>query len=440
MSERTPSCATGATSTHPPKVRLGEVATYINGYAFKPTDWSDVGKPSIRIQDLTGNSYQMNRFLGSIPEKYDVVKGDVLISWSASLGVYVWNREDALLNQHIFKVIFDEQNVDKRYFFHQVGSILKMAASEAHGCTMKHLTKPVFDALPFVLPPLVEQQQIATRLDRICEIVEKRKAQLAQLQQLVKSRFVEMFGDPVANEMRWPMVAMNDVLESIGNGRSFVCESFPRIGENPAILKLGAATWGEYRPEENKALKHGDSFFPDCEVKADDLLFTRKNTLELVGKCAYVRATPPKLMLPDLIFRLETNDQIDKVYLASLINCDRFRGEVRKLASGSAGSMPNISKARLLALRIILPPLALQREFAAFVAKVDRLEAAVKKGLAAAERLYRQQLQEVFDIADNIADNIGDHRTRDHRTRDHRTRDHRTRDNMPQPQLLKEGL
>ena len=92
--------------------------------------------------------------------------------------------------------------------------------------------------------------------------------------------------------------------------------------------------------------------------------------------------------------------------------------------------MPNISKARLLALRIILPPLALQREFAAFVAKVDRLEAAVKKGLAAAERLYRQQLQEVFDIADNIADNIGDHRTRDHRTRD----------NMPQPQLLKEGL
>ena len=191
MSERTPSCATGATSARRLKVRLGEVATYINGYAFKPTDWSDVGKPIIRIQDLTGNSYQMNRFVGRISEKYDVVKGDVLISWSASLGVYVWNREDALLNQHIFKVIFDKQNVDKRYFFHQVGSILKMAASEAHGCTMKHLTKPVFDALPFVLPTLVEQQQIAAKLDRIGEIIEKRKAQLAQLQQLVKSRFVE---------------------------------------------------------------------------------------------------------------------------------------------------------------------------------------------------------------------------------------------------------
>ena len=181
----------GAESDSWPRVRLGDVATYVNGYAFKPTDWSDVGRPIIRIQDLTGNTYQMNRYVGNIPEKYEVIKGDVLISWSASLGVYVWDREDAFLNQHIFKVVFDKADVDKRYFFHQVALILRKSTCEAHGCTMKHLTKPVFDALQFVLPPLAEQRRIASKLDQLCDIVAKRKAQLVQLQQLVKSRFVE---------------------------------------------------------------------------------------------------------------------------------------------------------------------------------------------------------------------------------------------------------
>ena len=174
-----------------PRVRLGDVATYVNGYAFKPTDWSSAGRPIIRIQDLTGNSYQMNRYSGNVPEKYEVIKGDVLISWSASLGVYIWDREDAFLNQHIFKVVFDKEDIDKRYFFHQVSLILRKSAFEAHGCTMKHLTKPVFDALQFVLPPLAIQRRIAAKLDLLCDIVAKRKNQLSQLNQLVKSRFVE---------------------------------------------------------------------------------------------------------------------------------------------------------------------------------------------------------------------------------------------------------
>lgn len=181
----------GAESNTWPCVRLGDVATYVNGYAFKPTDWSSAGRPIIRIQDLTGNSYQMNRYSGNVPEKYEVIKGDVLISWSASLGVYIWDREDAFLNQHIFKVVFDKADIDKRYFFHQVSLVLRKSTFEAHGCTMKHLTKPVFDALRFVLPPLAIQRRIAAKLDRICDIVAKRKDQLSQLNQLVKSRFVE---------------------------------------------------------------------------------------------------------------------------------------------------------------------------------------------------------------------------------------------------------
>ena len=164
--------------------KLGDIATYINGYAFKPQDWSDEGIPIIRIQDLTGNSYQANRYNGEYASKYEVNDGDVLISWSASLGVYIWHGKKAVLNQHIFKVVFDKERISKDFFVHQVGLILENAASDAHGATMKHLTKPVFDALPFYLPPYEKQCEIAEVLDKVTSLISLRNQQLAKLDEL----------------------------------------------------------------------------------------------------------------------------------------------------------------------------------------------------------------------------------------------------------------
>ena len=250
--------------------RLGDVATYINGYAFKPSDWSNVGVPIIRIQDLTGNSYQANRYNGEYAKKYEVLPGDVLISWSASLGVYVWSGEKAVLNQHIFKVVFDKCDVDKSFFVHQVRNILEKAATSAHGATMKHLTKPIFDALPFYLPTLEEQNQIAAVLDKVSDLIAKRQAQLDKLDLLVKARFVEMFGDPVSNPKDWPLCPLCNCLIKIENGKSLVCANEARAGIVPGILKLSAATYGDYRPEENKAMLDASMFLDSAEVHADD--------------------------------------------------------------------------------------------------------------------------------------------------------------------------
>lgn len=170
--------------------KLGEVATYINGYAFKPEDWSDKGRPIIRIQNLTGSSDTINRYDGEIASKYEINDGDVLISWSASLGVYVWHGEQAVLNQHIFKVAFDKEDVSKKFFVYQVESVLEKAANEAHGATMKHLTKKVFDNLPFYLPSREEQEKIASKLEQVSKLIECRKLQLEKLDELVKSKFM----------------------------------------------------------------------------------------------------------------------------------------------------------------------------------------------------------------------------------------------------------
>lgn len=216
------------------------------------------------------------------------------------------------------------------------------------------------------------QAEIVKRLDSVKAILSLREQELNALDELIKARFVELFGNPVSNQMEWNKVELSKCLTSIDNGKSFVCEIGSRVGKEPAILKLSAATYGCYKPEENKAMIDADQFNENAEVHSGDLLFTRKNTPELVGMCAYVYDTPGKLMMPDLIFRLNTSEQCDKIFLWKLINHDLFRPCIENIATGSAKSMSNISKERLLRLKIILPPIELQQQFASFVAQIDK--------------------------------------------------------------------
>lgn len=205
-----------------------------------------------------------------------------------------------------------------------------------------------------------------------------------------------MFGDSVTNDKRWEKVPLSACLESIDSGKSFVCDAVARQGNWPAVLKLSAATYGFYRPEENKAMLDEMQFVEDFAVRAGDLLFTRKNTPELVGMCTYVYDTPSRLMMPDLIFRLNTTHGCNKVFLWKLINHDLFRDCIQAIATGSAKSMSNISKERLLRLEIILPPLNLQGQFAAFVSRTDKSKLAVKKSLEELKLLKKSLMQQYF--------------------------------------------
>jgi len=223
-----------------------------------------------------------------------------------------------------------------------------------------------------------------------------RKKQIDELDNLTKSRFVEMFGDPISNSKGWAKKELNQCLINIENGKSFVCDTRSREGIYPAVLKLSAATYGEYKPAENKAVTQELMFTKKTEVKAGDLLFTRKNTPDLVGMCAYVYSTAPNLMMPDLIFRLNTNDLCNKIYLWKLINLDRFRIKITDLASGSAKSMSNISKERLMKLVIPVPPIEKQLKFADFVQQVDKQKFEVQKAINETEELLNSLIQKYF--------------------------------------------
>lgn len=333
------------------------------------------------------------------PLKIDTYSYDcecVLVAGNGDLNVkYYKGKFDAYQRTYII----ENNKTDKLYmpylFYFMLGYV-KELRKQAIGGVIKYiklcnLTDAIID-----LPSICKQQEIAKCLERMSNIISEQNRLVEIVNILTRSRFVEMFGNPILNLKGWERVLLDECLESIDNGKSFVCKATARVGEKPAILKLSAVTYGIYRPEENKEIIVQNDFVEGAEVHEGDLLFTRKNTPELVGMAAYVVSTPPKLMMPDLVFRLNTKNNCNKIFLWQLINHDLFRKQIQNIASGSAKSMSNISKERLGKLSIYLPPIDKQNEFAEFVLQVNKLISTIQKSIDELQILFDSLMQKYF--------------------------------------------
>ena len=345
--------------------KLGDIASYINGYAFKPEDRGSEGLPIIRIQDLTGNSYDLGFYNGDYPEKIEINDGDVLISWSASLGVYVWNRGKALLNQHIFKVAFDKIDINKSYFVYAVRRKLDEMASKTHGATMKHIVKKDFDATQIPYPSLEEQAEIAANLDRVSRIIEARKEELNKLDALIKARFVELFGDPMINNKGFELRKYGELFELNAGGTPSKAKSeywndgtISWIGSNMCQNTYIYENDGNYITEEGMAHSSARIFPIDTVLIA------------LVG------ATIGKTAL--LKFETTTNQNVlgirkirENGYLPEFVFY-YTQGLYQKFLNIGDGGFAMASKGFISELPIPVVDVHLQEEFSAFAEQVDK--------------------------------------------------------------------
>ena len=371
--------------------KLGEVATYINGYAFKPQDWSDKGVPIIRIQDLTGNSYQANRYNGEYASKYEVNDGDVLISWSASLGVYIWHGEKAVLNQHIFKVVFDKERISKDFFVHQVGLILENAASDAHGATMKHLTKPVFDSLPFYLPPYEKQCEIAKVLNKVTDLISLRKQQLAKLDELVKAQFVEMFGNIIRNDKSWPIHNFSDIASS-RLGKMLDAKQQTGKYSYPYLANFNVQ-WFSFNVDNLNQMDFNEAEQKEYELRGGDLLVCEGGE---IGRCAVWHNEIQPCFFQKALHRVRCNRQlVQPDYLAWWFKYNCNHGGFAEIA-GAKATIAHLPGIKLKQLQVALPPLSLQNEFAAFVERVDQQKQTVQQSLEKLELMKKALMQEYF--------------------------------------------
>jgi type I restriction enzyme S subunit len=249
-----------------------------------------------------------------------------------------------------------------------------------------------------LLPPIEDQIRIAHLLGKVEGLITQRKQHLQQLDDLLKSVFLEMFGDPVRNEKGWGKKQFSELLDDIESGKSPKCEAREAAADEWGVLKLGAVTRCRFDENENKALPQDVLPSVRDEVKAGDLLFSRKNTYDLVAACAYVFKARPKLLMPDLIFRFvfKKNAEINPIFIWKLLICDSQRKRIQSLAAGAAGSMPNISKANLKTVLLPIPPWPLQNQFATIVEKVEDIKSHYQQSLTDLEALYGALSQQAF--------------------------------------------
>ena len=328
-------------------IKLGEIATYINGYAFKPKDRGREGLPIIRIQDLTGNSNDKGFYKGKYPSKIEINNGDILISWSASLGVYIWNSGRALLNQHIFKVVFDKKAIDRDYFVYAVQFSLNKMKQLTHGATMKHVVKKDFENVSIPYPSLTEQRKIACILDKLKKSMSKRLQELKKLDELIKARFVEMFGDPVINNKNIKNQKLGDV----------------------CFLKAGEFTSSKtISPVKTSINKY--PCFGGNGIRGYVNNYTHQGNYSLIGRqgalCGNVKFATGKFRNTEHAILVSPKIEINSRWLFELLNLEKLN----RFKSGAA--QPGLAVKTLNEVTIPVPGLKLQNEFANFVQQVDK--------------------------------------------------------------------
>lgn len=346
-------------------IKLGDVATYINGYAFKPEDRGEVGLPIIRIQDLTGNAYDLGFYNGDYPKRIEINDGDVLISWSASLGVYVWNRGRALLNQHIFKVEFDKVNIDKSYFVYAVRQKLAEMAMKTHGATMKHIVKKDFEETLIPYPSQKKQIEIGTNLDKIANIIAARKQQLELLDELVKARFVEMFGD--CNNL----ISMEDVCSIITDGT----HQPPKFQESgiPFILVSNLSNNTiTYNTEKYISEETYSALYKRTPIEIGDLLLS---TVGSYGHPAVVTEDTRFLFQRHIAYLKPKREIVNSFYLHSALLAPDGQRQIEEKIKGIAQKTLNLSEIRKIMIPV--PEIEEQNEFADFVKRIDKSKVSI---------------------------------------------------------------
>ena len=378
------------------KKRLGDIATYVNGYAFKPSDRGAKGLPIIRIQDLTGNSYDLGYYDGIYPEKIEINDGDILISWSGSLGIYIWNHGKALLNQHIFKVVFDKGDVNKQYFVFAVQYKLQEMMAKTHGATMKHIVKKDFDNTLIPFPALEAQSEIADILLRVNAIISVRKKQIKMLDELIKSRFIEMFGDPISNNFGWKQSLLCEVTSKIGSGAT------PRGGKE------------SYQAEGITFIRsmnvHDGRFEYKDLAHITDEQATQLNNVIVEEGDVFINITGASVarscIVPSNILPARVNQHVaiircirgclHPVFANNMFLNDRFKRRLLDIGDFGGATRQAITKQQLKNLVVILPPMNLQHKFAAFVAQTDKSKLIIQKSLDELETLNKALMQKYF--------------------------------------------
>ena len=267
--------------------------------------------------------------------------------------------------------------------------------------------------LKIALPPIEIQGKIASKLDELLSELDKGVESLRIAQQQLKiyrqSVLKWAFAGSLTNKNLkegelpegWEMDRLGNYIEGIDAGRSYKCDERPPSGGEIGIVKVSSVTWGYFDDNESKTCFSNDLFNPKYKINVGDFLFSRANTIELIGACVIVHKMSKNLMLSDKILRISVPENLLKKYMLYYLRCPSGRKEIENRSTGNQESMRNIGQEKIKQIEFPYCPQADQIEVVESIESrlsvADKLEETIVQSLQQAEPLRRSILKKAFE-------------------------------------------
>lgn len=331
-------------------------------------------------------------------------KGDILLEKSGGSD-----------RQPVGRVVYFDGQADK-YGFNNFTSALRISdltmwnpkyifyalyANYHHGGTRKyenkttglHNLKVDLFIRSFSVPyaTLIKQNEIVKKLDLFNHLENVCEVQLQKLDELIKSRFLEMFGEPWVNDKEFPCYSVGQVAESVTYGTSAPASD---SGQYEYLRMNNLTDNGQLDLSDLKRIDMSDEQAEKYMVKKGDILFNRTNSIDLVGKTALFNLNNPMIIAGYLI-RIRLSDKVNPVYFVAYMNMPYMKEKLRNIAKGAV-NQANINSKELKSIQILIPPLSLQNEYCNFVLSIDKSKMAVQKSLDELETLKKSLMQTYF--------------------------------------------
>ena len=362
--------------------KLGELGKIITGNTPKTSDAQNYESNDIcfvKPSDFTDNEiteiHQSEFYISAYAkDKARVLPTDsILVTCIGIIGKVAINKVPCAFNQQINAIIPERKICDPRYVAYAIQNVQPQMQNTANAAVVPILNKTRFSNIEIPLPSLETQKQIVEFLDKVTSLISLRKQQLAKLDELVKARFVEMFGEPMSNPMGWKRVRFDSISENLDSKRVPVTESDRKDGIYPYYGASGIVDWiNDYIFDEDILLVSEDG--------ANLLMRSTPIAFSVSGK-SWVNNHAHVVRFHDF-----ATQKFIEVYF-SLIDISEY-------ITGTA--QPKLNQAKLNAMLFCWPPLALQNQFATFVERVDQQKQTVQQSLEKLELMKKALMQEYF--------------------------------------------
>lgn len=373
------------------KVRLGEFCNINMGQSPESSSYNENGEgiPFFQGNADFGVLHPTARVWCNAPTK-TANEGDVLISVRAPIGALNIADQHCCIGRGLAALTVNQKLCVQKYLWYGLESKINELNSKGTGSTFKAINKTTLEETELLLPPLDEQRRIAAVLDKVSDLISKRRAQLDKLDELVKARFVEMFGDPTSNRTSWPLVTLGDIAEiRIGPFGSMLHKE-DYIAGGHALVNPSHIIDDQICVDEN--LTVSDKKYVELSpyhLEVDDIVLGRRGEM---GRCAVVHKKGLLCGTGSMIIR--PNAQMKPYFLQGIISSPAYRRIIEDKAVGV--TMMNLNVPIVSALTVPLLPVHLQEQFIDVMERVDKSKLTIKQSLDKLEILKKALMQEYF--------------------------------------------